>query len=77
MKTMRARLLDLMLRQWVTPIDAWRKVRCLSLSQRCGEFRTARKWADITRRAERPPLIIDKWVRLPSGTRVKAFRAIK
>jgi len=83
MKTMRERLLDLMLSQYVTPLDAWQKAGCLnSLSQRAGELRADREFwdeASETYRAKvpRPPLIVDKWVKLPSGKKVKAFRAIK
>jgi len=82
MKTMRERLLDLMLRQYVTPLDALKHCWCFSLSQRCGEFRADRAFWDqastlYRTKFPRPPLIVDKWVKLPGGKRVKAYRAIK
>lgn len=82
MKNMRERLLALLLKQYVTPLDALRHCGCMSLSQRCGEFREDwRFWnaASQTYRARvpRPPLIVDHWVKLPNGKRCKAYRAIK
>ena len=62
--TMHQELLELLKKQWVTPIDALQKARCLSLSQRCGNFRRAGYKVE------------DKWVPLPSGKRVKAYRVV-
>lgn len=64
MNTMHSELLELLKTQWVTPIEALEKVRCFSLSQRCGEFRRA------------GVKVLDKWVPLPSGKRVKAYRVV-
>ena len=82
MKTMRECLLDLMLRQYVTPLDALKHCQCFSLSQRAGEMRADRAFWDQASQAykakvPRPPLIVDKWVKLSGGKRVKAYRAIK
>lgn len=88
MKTMKQRLLALLLKQWVTPLDALNKVGCMSLSQRCGEFSAHRKayeeYADLSAyfttkpgRDAWPPRIISKWVTLPNGKRCKAYKAIK
>lgn len=59
---MRERLLDLLKREWTTPLDALGKAGCLSLSQRCGEFR--REGIQVQ----------DRWVDLPNGKRIKAYR---
>lgn len=58
---MRDDLLDLLKREWVTPIVALEKASCFSLSQRCGEFRRAGL------------NVLDKWVDLPTGKRVKSY----
>lgn len=60
--TMREKLLKLLRRKWVTPIVALSEAGCFSLSQRCGGFR--RQGLNV----------LDKWVHLPSGVRVKAYR---
>jgi hypothetical protein len=64
MKTdlMKEKLVKLMRRRWVTPLDALQHAGCLSLSQRCGEMRRAGM------------AVMDKWVDLDSGKRVKAYR---
>jgi len=49
-------------RKWLTPLEAAAECGILSLSQRCGEFRRAGH------------CVVDKWVKLPSGSRVKAYR---
>lgn len=74
--TMKADLMARLLKGWTTPIDALNDCGCFSLSQRCGEFREEERLsrADF---AKRKPIIIDKWVDLPNGKRVKAYRAIK
>ena len=59
---MKANLIRLLQRKWVTPITALNEVGCFSLSQRCGELR--RGGVNVQ----------DKWVSLPSGKRVKAYR---
>ena len=63
--TMRDTLHNALKRRWLTPIDALQHCGCLSLSQRCGEFR----------RAGVP--VQDKWVCLPNGKRIKAYRIVK
>lgn len=61
--TMKARLLALLRRGWVTPVTALNGAGCFSLSQRVGEFR------------RRDGLVIlDKWVTTEGGSRVKAYR---
>ena len=62
--TMYATLHKLLKRQWVTPLDALNKAGCLSLSQRCGQLR--RDGVNV----------IDKWVNLDNGKRVKAYRVV-
>lgn len=62
---MKQNLLSLLRKQWVTPLIALNKANCLSLSQRCGEFR--RQGINVE----------SKWVDLPSGKRCKAYRITK
>lgn len=62
---MKERLLGLMRRQWLTPLDALNMVGCLSLSQRVGEL-------------EREGHTLDrKWVNTSSGKRVMSYRILK
>jgi hypothetical protein len=63
--TMRNDLHNVLKRRWLTPLDALRMCGCLSLSQRCGEFRRAGL------------AVQDKWVHLPNGKRVKSYRIVK
>lgn len=82
MKTMKQALMQLLLKQWTTPLDALNKVGCMSLSQRCGEFnRVFGDWCQMHFEqrigSERPARIHSKWVKLTNGKRVKAYRAIK
>lgn len=58
---MHEKLLALLKKQWVTPVDALNGAGCLSLSQRCGDLR--RDGINV----------MDKWVDLPSGKRVKSY----
>ena len=74
--TMSSQLLKLLRRQWVTPLDALKHCGCLSLSQRCGEFRHMHRWKLPGPDGKLMPAILDKWVKLPGGKRVKAYRAI-
>jgi len=60
--TKKAALLDLLKKQWVTPVDALSHCGIFSLAQRCSEWRAA----GIE--------IADKWVESPSGARFKAYR---
>lgn len=62
--TMLATLTRLLHQEWLTPVDALEKARCFSLSQRCGNLR------------KMGYNVIDKWVKLPSGKRVKAYTII-
>lgn len=62
--TMRQDLLQLLKRQWVTPLIALEKAHCLSLSQRCGQFR------------REGMKVVDKWVDLPNGKRVESYRVV-
>jgi hypothetical protein len=81
--TMKADLMARLLKGWITPVDALRDCNCFSLSQRCGEFRAEYEHdfnfvhGRLHRIKPRPPYIMDKWVELPNGKRVKAYRAIK
>lgn len=61
-ETMEERLLKLLKRKWVTPLEALRAVGCFSLSQRVSEFKRELKLP-----------IDDKWVEV-GGKRVKAYR---
>jgi hypothetical protein len=63
--TKKANLFRTLCRRWLTPLEAVAECGILSLSQRCGEFRRAGH------------TVADKWVTLPSGSRVKAFRIVK
>lgn len=63
--TKKKELLALLRKEWVTPLIALQKVKILSLSQRCGDFR-------------RDGLVVlDKWVTTDTGARVKAYRLVK
>jgi len=59
---MKDRLVEVLRSQWTSPIDALQLAGCFSLSQRCGELRRAGVSVD------------SKWLDLPNGKRVKAFR---
>ncbi len=61
-ETMEATLLKLLRKKWLTPLDALQEAGCLSLSQRCGEF------------ARQGYALAKKWVDLPNGKRVRAYR---
>lgn len=61
--TMEERLLKLLKRKWVTPLDALSAVGRLSLAQRVSEWRRA------------GIAIADKWVTLDNGKRIKSYRA--
>jgi hypothetical protein len=61
-ETMACRLLKLLKRRYVTPLDALREVQCLSLAQRVSQWRAAGISID------------DKWVNLAGGKRVKAYK---
>lgn len=63
--TMKTRLLALLRKGWTTPLTALNGAGCLSLSQRCGDFRRAGL------------NVVDKWVDLADGKRVKAYRLVK
>ena len=61
-ETKKAALFALMRRQYVTPLEALEQTGNFALSQRAGEF--ARDgWR-----------VLKKWVDLPSGSRVRAYR---
>lgn len=64
-KTKKAALLAVLKRRWLTPLEAVAACGLFSLSQRCGELRRDGH------------CVIDKWVTLPSGSRVKAFRIVQ
>ena len=63
--TKKADLFRTLTKRWLTPLDAVSACGIFSLSQRCGEFRRAGH------------SVIDKWVVMPSGSRVKAFRIVR
>lgn len=56
------RLLKLLRKQWVTPLEALEQAGLMSLSQRCSQFIAAGM------------PIQKRWVDLPSGARVRAYR---
>lgn len=62
-ETMESRLLKLLRRKWISPLEALQEANCLSLAQRVSEWR------------REGIAIADKWVDLPSGKRVKAYFA--
>lgn len=62
---MKDRLKDRLRKGWTTPLQALSDAGCLSLSQRCGDFR------------RNGLMVVDKWVGLPDGRRVKAYRLPK
>lgn len=59
------RLLKLLRHQYVTPLECLEQCGLLTLSQRVSGFRASGL------------KVIDKWVDLPSGARVKAYRLIR
>lgn len=52
-------------KRWLTPLEAVEACGIFSLSQRCGEFR------------REGHVVLDRWVTLPSGSRVKAYTISK
>jgi hypothetical protein len=52
-------------KRWLTPLEAVAECGIFSLSQRCGEFR------------REGHVVLDRWVTLPSGSRVKAYTISK
>ena len=78
--TMKKDLMARLLKGWTTPLDALRDCNCFSLAQRVSEWRADRNYMSAIpheRNTKRPPRIVDKWVTLFGGKRVKAYRAIK
>jgi hypothetical protein len=73
--TMKQDLMKRLLKGWCTPLEALIDCECMSLAQRVSEWRAERTWY-FSWDKRLPPLIIDKWVDLPNGKRVKAYRAI-
>lgn len=63
--TMKAELIALLQKKWVTPIEALNEARSFSLAQRVSEMRRS----GIN--------VIDKWVELKSGKRIKAYRIVR
>ena len=63
--TMNQQLRETLTQRWLTPLDALTACGCLSLSQRCGEMR--REGLNV----------LDKWVSLPNGKRIKCYRIVK
>ena len=62
--TMKESLLKLLKRRWLSPVDALRLAGCMSLSQRCGEFR-------------RDGIhVVDRWVK-SKGKRYKTYRIFR
>lgn len=59
--TMKTELYKLLKKRWVSPIDALQLVGCMSLSQRCGEFR------------REGVLVVDAWCET-NGKRYKSYR---
>ena len=52
-------------RKWLTPLDAALECGVFALSQRCGDFR------------REGHTVIDQWVTLASGARVKRYRIVR
>jgi len=78
--TMKSELLNGLLKGWVTPMIAFNNYRCLSLAQRVSEWRAERRWCSKIpgqRYTKPPPEIIDEWLKLPNGKRVKRYRAVR
>lgn len=65
MKTKKGKLLALLKREWVGPLDALERVGVLALAQRVSEWRAA----GIN--------VIDRWQRSPSGSRYKQYRVAR
>ena len=63
--TKKAKLLALLRRQYVTPLDALNKCGIFSLAQRVSEFRRD----GMT--------ILDRWVETSAGSRIKAYKLLK
>lgn len=61
---MKEDLIKLLRRQWVTPAIALHKVGCMSLSQRCGEFRKS------------GIKVVSQWVKA-NGKRFKKYTILK
>ena len=74
--TKRERTIALLKRGWLTSLESANRGGCLSLSQRCGDFRREMCWIDFGTFGHRFK-IAEKWVDLPSGSRVKAWRIVK
>ena len=77
---MKDKLMKRLLWGWTSPIDALRDCGCFSLAQRVSEWRAERRWcAKIPgqRYTKPPPEIIDEWLKLPNGKRVKRYRAVR
>lgn len=62
MELMKDRLMKLMKRRYVTPLDALKHAGCMSLAQRVSQWRAAGVKVE------------DKWVHLDGGKRVKSYR---
>lgn len=58
-------LFQTLCRRWLTPADALALCNVFALSQRCGEFR------------REGHTVLDEWVKLPSGARVKKYRIVR
>jgi hypothetical protein len=56
-----SRTIELLKTGWLTPLQSANMGGCLSLSQRVGELRRS------------GVVVLDRWVDLPSGARVKAY----
>jgi|DEB19_MinimDraft_2_1074335.scaffolds.fasta_scaffold29758_2 hypothetical protein len=69
--TKKADLFRTLTKRWLTPLDAVSACGIFSLSQRCGEWRR-----DPVLQAA-GVIVLDKWVALPSGSRVKAYRIVR
>lgn len=63
--TMKADLLEVLRKRWLTPLTALEACGCLSLSQRVGELK--REGVNV----------MDMWVKLPNGKTVKAYHVLQ
>lgn len=69
--TKKAKLIQTLRHRWLTPLEAVAHCGLFSLSQRVGEIKRdpdlqAQGW-----------IVRDKWVRLASGSKVKAYKLVR
>ncbi len=80
-------IIALLLRGWVTPYDALKKCGSMKLASRISEIRPIMSsyivgsygdWRDQAQwLSQQGYRLMDKWVHLPSGKKIKAYRIAK